>query len=221
MSPRPYNLGKRAEQIDQARRQVLDAARALLGEATSYTDFTVDAVANRADVARGTVYYQFESKAGLLEALCDDLGSQGGLADLAEVFANPDPDQALAGFIGCFARFWQVDRTVMRRLRALAALDPDIQAVISARDARRHEALSEIVGRFATRASITAGHRCQYATRATRQLLALSSFETFDTIASPEQDFHAIVPQVVALAISVLDTRTPSANPDTTQPEDR
>ena len=43
MSPRPYQLGKRKEQIDLSRRRVLDAARSLLAEATSYTAFTIDA----------------------------------------------------------------------------------------------------------------------------------------------------------------------------------
>ncbi|MBU3066601.1 hypothetical protein KO481_34430 [Nocardia sp. NEAU-G5] len=48
MSPRQYNLGKCTAQVEQSRRQVLDAARALLGEGDSYTGFTVDAVAKRA-----------------------------------------------------------------------------------------------------------------------------------------------------------------------------
>src|ERR1017187_5182858 len=73
MSPRPYNLGKRQDLIGQGRRQILDATRALLGEFSSYTAFTVEAVARRADVARATVYYQFGSKSGRLEALFDAL----------------------------------------------------------------------------------------------------------------------------------------------------
>src|ERR1035438_103710 len=73
VSPRPYQLGARQVQIDDSRRKVIDAARALLTESTSYTTFTVDAVAKRADVARATIYYQFESKIGLLGAICDAL----------------------------------------------------------------------------------------------------------------------------------------------------
>src|ERR1700722_1648952 len=106
MTPRPYNLGKRQEQISHGRRQILDATRALLGEATSYTAFTVDAVAKRADVARATVYYQFGSKTGLLEALCDDLAESGQMSELILAFANPDDWAALTGFIACFGRFW-------------------------------------------------------------------------------------------------------------------
>ena len=116
----------------------------------AYSDFTVDAVAKRADVARGTIYYQFKSKAGLLDALCDELGRRGGIENLANAFTKADPNEALATFVTTFARFWQVDRPVMRRLRALAHLDPDIHAVIAARDERRREGLQELVKRFAT-----------------------------------------------------------------------
>ena len=75
---------------------MIDAARALLAEATSYSNFTVDAVAKRADVARATVYYQFESKIGLLEALCDALAEAGHMSDLASAFMNPDPVESIA-----------------------------------------------------------------------------------------------------------------------------
>ncbi len=110
MSPRPYNLGKRQAPIDAGRQQILDAARRLLGGTASYTAFTVDAVARQADVARATVYYQFGSQAGLLEALCDHLAEIGGLAGLADVFTETDPVQALHRFVACFGRFWAADR---------------------------------------------------------------------------------------------------------------
>src|SRR5215470_14806578 len=136
MSPRPYRLGKREEAVGQSRRRILDAARELLGVAAAYPGFTVDAVARRADVARATVYYQFGSKTGLLEAVCDDLAEAGGMAGLADVFTSPDAEAAIRGFITAFAGFWAADRVVMRRLRALAALDPDVGTVVAARDQR-------------------------------------------------------------------------------------
>lgn len=202
MSPRPYNLGVRHEQVGQGRRQILDAARSLLGRATSYTDFTVNAVAARADVARGTVYYQFKSKTGLLEALCDDLAHLGGLADLPRAFADPDPDQALAGFVACFGRFWQADRDAMRRLRALAALDPEVRAVIGARDERRRAGLTELAGRF----DVGNGARKGTSRReVVAQLQALTSFETFDAIAGVEHDdLTAVTPTIVRLARAAI-----------------
>ena len=199
MSPRPYNLGKRQEPIEAARQQVLDAARGLLGGTDRYTAFTVDAVARQADVARATVYYQFGSKAGLLEALCDYLAELGGMSGLAEAFTEPDPRQALRRFVACFGQFWAADRPAMRRLRALALLDPDVGAVIAARDQRRHQGLTVLVGRLAGTSLTGTSMTGAEADRAVRVLVTLTSFETFDTLAGPDRDITAAGPDIVRL----------------------
>ncbi|MDQ2873873.1 MAG: TetR/AcrR family transcriptional regulator [Actinomycetota bacterium] len=199
MSPRSYDLGKRRGQIDQSRQQVLDAARFLLAGTASYTAFTVDAVARQADVARATVYYQFGSKTGLLEALCDALAEAGRMSELAGAFADPDPLEALRRFVACFGRFWSADRVAMRRLRALAALDPEVGAVISARDQRRREGLAVLTGRLSDARLITAEPG-----RAARVLVALTSFETFDALARPDQELTAVTPDVLQLAEAAL-----------------
>jgi AcrR family transcriptional regulator len=201
MSPRPYDLGRRQNQIDDNRRRVLDAARALLAESTTYTAFTVDAVAKRADVARATVYYQFGSKAGILEALCDALAEAGNMADLANAFTEPDPLQALARFISVFGRFWSSDRLVTRRLRALGALDPDVGAVISARDARNRTGLEVLVARIAAHPDITMSVRPEDAVRV---LHALTRFETFDALAGEGNQPADAVPLVTQLAQAAL-----------------
>ena len=199
MSPRPYHLGQRRGPIDRGRQQVLDAARQLLAGTASYTAFTVDAVAKQADVARATVYYQFGSKAGLLEAVCDSLAEAGQMSELAVAFSEPDPREALHLFIGCFGRFWSVDRAAMRRLRALAALDPDVGAVISARDERRREGLTVLVSRLAG-ASVPAARP----DHAVRVLFTLTSFETFDALAGPGADLTAVAPDIGQLAEAAL-----------------
>lgn len=199
MSPRPYNLGKRQAQVSQGRRQVLDAARALLGEVGSYADFTVDAVARRAGVARATVYYQFSSKPGLLEAVCDDLADAGGLGALADAFTQADADAAWRGFVTAFGRFWDADRAVMRRLRALAKLDPEVSEVISARDRRRHQGIDVLLGRLLGE-PVDAAAREALA----RRLQALTSFETFDALAAPGESLAGAVPEVVEMTEAVL-----------------
>jgi AcrR family transcriptional regulator len=198
MSPRPYRLGKREEAIGQGRRRILDAARDQLRAADAYPGFTVEAVARRADVARATVYYQFGSKTGLLEAVCDDLAEAGGMAGLANVFTSQDTEAAIRGFITAFAGFWAADRVVMRRLRALAALDPDVGTVIAARDQRRREGLTVLIGRLPAGSGPAAD-------RAVRMLYALTSFETFDTLAGPDRDLADAVPLVTSLAEAVLE----------------
>jgi AcrR family transcriptional regulator len=200
MSPRAYQLGQRQASVDETRRRVLAAARELLTEPDGYAVFTVDAVARRADVARATVYYRFGSKAGLLEALFDDLAAQGHLDRLAEAFTEPDPDRALRHFVACFGEFWASDRLVLRRVRALAALDPDVGPLIAARDERRRDGLRVLLGRRAAAAPMQA--------RELEALIAvahtLTSFETFDTLAGPEQDPRDLVPVVTDLVLHAI-----------------
>jgi AcrR family transcriptional regulator len=163
-------------------------------------------VAKRADVARGTVYYQFSSKTGLLEALCDHLGELGGLHELPQAFTNPEPAAALATFIACFSRFWQADRAVMRRLRALAALDPDVHSVIASRDQRRYHGLELLLSRFAGAGTAPVAVERD---RTVRALQAVTSFETFDTLALPNQSLEEVVPEIVRLAAAVVNQMTP------------
>ena len=156
-------------------------------------------MARRADVARATVYYQFESKTGLLEALCDDLAEEAQMSGLAEAFAAPDPIEALRLFIASFGRFWAIDRPVMRRLRALAALDPEVEAVIAARDARRRTGLVVLLGKRPNDA-VARPER----DRAAEMLYTITSFETFDTLAGPDQELTAVVGDVVYIAERLL-----------------
>ena len=201
MSPRPYQLGKRQDQIHESRRRIIDAARSLLAEAGSYRAFTVDAVAKKADVSKATIYYQFESKTGLLEAVCDALAETGGMSDLAAAFTDPDPIAALRTFVETFGRFWDADRSAMRRLRALAALDPEVGAVISARDDRRRTGLGVLAGRLAEDCAAT---RPIDPEDLTRVLYVLTSFETFDALASPDAALASVAADVVNLAEAVL-----------------
>lgn len=201
MSPRPYQLGKRQGQIDESRRRVIDAARSLLAEAGSYRAFTIDAVAKKADVSKATIYYQFESKTGLLEAVCDALAEAGGMAGLAAAFTDPDPMGALRHFVETFGRFWDADRPAMRRLRALAALDPEVGTVISARDDRRRMGLGVLVGRLAEDRGAT---RRNDPEDLIRVLHVLTSFETFDALAEPDAALTSVVADVVHLIEAVL-----------------
>jgi len=203
VSPRPYQLGRRQAEIDEGRRRMIDAARALLAETTSYTAFTLDAVAKRADVARATVYYQFGSKSGVLEALCDDLAASGQMGDLAQVFITPDPLEAVHGFVAAFARFWAADRIVMRRLRALAHLDPDVGDVIAARDDRNRQGLRVLLGRLAEHPGGLTPSRDPEGLVSV--LHTLTSFETFDSLAGPDRTPTEVVPVVVALVDAALE----------------
>lgn len=183
MSPRPYEMGRRKDAVDETRARVLTATRDLLVERGSVA---VDAIARRADVSRATVYYQFGTKVGLLEALCDDLAERGRMERLAGAFSQPDPQDALRVFVEVIAGFWAVDRDCTRRLRGLAALDPDVGQVIAARDERRRHGATVLASRLAAPPPFAA------------VLHTLTSFEVFDSLASTAP-IPAATPTILAL----------------------
>lgn len=201
MSPRPYRLGQRQAATEQTRLRILSAARELLMSPDGYSRFSMEAVTRQADVARMTVYHQFGSKSGLLEALCDSLAASGGMEQLATAFRQPDPLDALNQYLLVFSRFWSVDRLVMRRLRALAALDPDFEQVIQTRDAWRRHGVGVLAQRFIEQQALPSDKSLD---EAVALLFTLSSFETFDTLAGTTHSMEEVAPLVYQLACAAL-----------------
>ena len=177
--------------MDRTRARILHAAQALLLGHDGRT-FSLDAVARRAGVTRVTVYQHFGSRPRLLEALFDDLARRGGMWELSQAFRQPDPEAALARFVSTFGRFWTVHRTLHRRLRALATLDPRLGRTLDARQEWRRQGLRVIVGRLrAPDATIDA-------------LFALTGFETFDLLAGPTRSPAEVAPIVLRIARAAL-----------------
>ena len=199
MSPRPYQLGQRKAASDQTRARILAAARALLMAPDGYSRFSIETVARQADVARMTVYHQFGSKSGLLEALCDSLAMSGGMEQLASAFQQPDPLAALNRYIEVFGHFWEVDRLVMRRLRALATLDPDFEQVIRSRDEWRRTGVRALLQRL-----LSFNETGKAFDEIVDILFTLTSFETFDALAGTSQSLEEVAPQVQRLALAAI-----------------
>jgi len=176
MAPRAYNLGQRQAAAEETRRRIVSAARDLLADESGPPGFTVEAVAKRAGVARMTVYHQFRSKRAVLEALFDDLANRGLMPHLRPVFHEPIATRALDGLIGAFAAFWHSDRIVLRRARALAALDLEIAESVRARDEMRRQHLRNILARM-DKAEAPPARRLA---ETIDTLHTLTSFETFD-----------------------------------------
>jgi AcrR family transcriptional regulator len=164
----------------------MEAARRLLAAPGGITAFTIDGVAREAGVARMTVYYQYGSKAALLEALYDDLATRGLVASLPAVFQAPSPQSALLALIDAFNRFWAGDRVITRRLRALAALDPVIEAGIRTRDGWRRGHFTRALGGV-----LPAGMPDDERADLLETVLAMTSFETFDQLAEARDDAAA------------------------------
>lgn len=93
MAPRSYILGKRAETAEATRRRILDATIELYRE-RGIPATTLKAVAERADVSRGSILHHFGSADGLFGAVLDFV---------LDSLVLPDP-QALAGIDGLESR---------------------------------------------------------------------------------------------------------------------
>jgi AcrR family transcriptional regulator len=196
MCPRPYRMGKRQAARSETRSRILEAARQLLATDSS-TDLSMEAIARKADVSRLTIYYQFSSRAGLLEALYDHLAQRGRMQQMAGVFQAPDMSSAIENMLRTFVGFWSTDPQVMRHLRGMAALDPEIAHGIRSRDARRPGIALEILKRA------PAGEHSKSAIaqrRAADVLAMLTSFETYDALARAGHSDAQIVATLTRLA---------------------
>lgn len=196
MSPRPYRAGERRQAATQATRaRIVEAARKLLAD-PSAPAVSMDAVAERADVARMTVYYQFRSKGKLLEALFDDFGARANMSDLRKAFREPDPVRSLALLVEQFCQLWKAEGALLRRLTAMAALDPEVDRALRERGSWRRDALREIVGR---------AHRDgTAASEVVDAIYVLTSFEAYDMLAATRRSHKNIVTTLQHAAAAIL-----------------
>jgi AcrR family transcriptional regulator len=143
-SVKTVNAGRsrRSERAEQTRRRILEAATALF-DSRGFAATTMEAIAERADVAVETVYSRFRSKANLLDAILEP--AIVGVTDGRDLFDLPEvaqvrqcPDQRAQ--IRMLARFSRgiLERTAVahRILRSAAAADAaaaDLQRADTAR----------------------------------------------------------------------------------------
>lgn len=203
MSPRPYRMGKRQAAADDTRARILEATRQLLAN-ESETDLGMEAIARRADVSRLTIYYQFKSRPGLLEALYDHLAIRGHMRRMVEVFHEADPSVALEKLVLTFVGFWSSDTVVIRRLRGMATLDAEIDQGIRARDARRQHAAREIIRRTVLGGKKTLSTEQQNLTADV--LSMLTSFESYDALARAGHTQRAILATLTRMARAAIDS---------------
>jgi AcrR family transcriptional regulator len=149
VSPRAYNSPSRNVAATKTRARIVAAAAAILGTAEGIRGFSLQAVAENADVTRLTVYNQFGSRRALLEAVFDDMAARGGLHRIPAVMASPDPQAGLLQVIAIFCDFWSFDPDALGPLHAAGASDPEFGASVRERNERRRRLLSVLVRRVA------------------------------------------------------------------------
>jgi AcrR family transcriptional regulator len=193
-SKRPYELGKRLEQMDQSRAAILRAARAQL-ETRGYAHMTMSSLAAESGVTRQTVHNLFGTKAAILEALFDLIALEGGMEQMREAMTRPSPEAMLEKFVEVFCRFWASHRLFLRRIHGIGTIDPEFGAVIEARNQRRLSAATRIVSRSGGGSD---------GTQKAAVLAALTSFEFYDALAQNSLDERQATAIVLKLARQAL-----------------
>lgn len=203
MSPRSYRMTRRTELVQQNRANMVAAAKHVVRHG-GMDGFTIEAVARQAKVSRVTVYYQFRSKQHLLEALFDDIAQGGGLDGIIAALQKDDPAEALKSYILGFAEFWSADPELVRRLEALASLDVEIATGMASRNERRRTRLLPVVKRYQARYG-----RSKHATADIVDAIhMLTSFATFDQLASRGRSAREVGRLIYAAAVALLQARS-------------
>jgi AcrR family transcriptional regulator len=180
---KPYRSDLRDAAADVTRARIVKAARRLLTGGTDLPAFSLDAVAREAGVTRLTVYNQFESKRGLVEAVFDDIAERGGLFELRSVLADTDAMSSLRGIVAVFCRFWASHDRALAKLAGMTKLDRDIAVSLKQRTERRRGVLTVSVKRLPG---------VREADDLVDILFALTSFETFEALSVRQRSAAAV-----------------------------
>lgn len=176
MCPRPYRLGRRGAAVEETRDRVVTAAHEVFSE-DAFFEATLDDVAKRAGVARATVYYQFKSKHGLLEATLDGAIAGAALDGVQKALDQPDPVEGLRLYIREICRFWAKDFVFYRNVTGLAAVDPEATRAVNLYYLRRREPLVFLAKRLEDTGQLRRGVTSR---QAADEIWTLTSFGSFD-----------------------------------------
>jgi AcrR family transcriptional regulator len=168
MSMRAYTARRRSQVPRQTRARIVAAVRALLEEGT-FHESTVEEVAERAGVARATLYQHFGSRLGLVDAMCETFDENPALKKLR---TSLDLDEFIANTVD----FWATEEKVLAQLYGVAAVDPAAQALVERQRRDRQSELRRLVRGLASSGRLRPGIGER---RAFALLSVATSFETF------------------------------------------
>lgn len=147
--PAGERTSRRAAGVERTRSAIVSAGRECL-IADGYHRLGLEAVADRAGVTRVTIYRQFGSRLGLLEAIAEDLAVRSEIVPaMTRVAAIGDAVSAFPALVRELCRFWAGDPDLLRRLVSLGAVDPDARDLIRRREDWTYQQVAAVVERLA------------------------------------------------------------------------
>ena len=198
---RRYVQQARAEAAASTRRRMIDAARSALTSG-DVPRLEIADVAERAGLARSTVYLAFGTRSAFLTSILDDSLGRAGFGRLREHLALPDAVEAMDKSLAQAAVMYSTEHIVLRRMLLLAQLDPEAARDHRERQHRRAAAMRDLAQRLRDQGKL----RTEVSVEAAAAVLwVLTSFDTFDQLHSGwGLDAAACGARIVAMARSSL-----------------
>jgi AcrR family transcriptional regulator len=120
---------KRKDIPPQRREQVLAAARELFSHG-GYYGVTVEAIAEKAGISKGNLYWYFKSKREIFQLLFDDIGERL-FAPFAEVMeSDAPPREKLRAFASCSLDSAEANKEAIYLMWQIAA-QPELQELLT------------------------------------------------------------------------------------------
>jgi AcrR family transcriptional regulator len=145
-----------------ARRAVVEAARTLFVD-RGYGATTIEAVSEQSDVPQATVYRLFSSKLGILKALLDIsiAGDDRALPlldrpEVAASFAEPDPEELLAGFARISVAINQRSGQIYQIMASAASSEPEAANLLGQYTQQRQQGQGQIARALARAGALRA-----------------------------------------------------------------
>ena len=179
MASRKYEQRLRAESAEETRRRILDAVYERMRSAPA-RPISLAAVARDAPVARSTVYAIFGSRAGLFDALAQEVADRGGYDSLLDAVRNPDVRVTMAEGMRASVRMYAADRDVFRVLFSMAELDAEaVGGAVGRIDDERRAGMARLARRLRRAGLLRDGVSVELAAHT---LWVLTSFDAFDLL---------------------------------------
>jgi len=142
-------MRRRAQAAQRTRAAIVAAVHRLL-DGPDPSRLTLEEVARAAGVTRATVYTRFGSRRALLTAAFVDQGRLIQYDRVIAAMALDDPREALSRTLREVCRGWETIPQAIRRVLALAVLDPEIGEVVDGYERARQEQMASLASRLDT-----------------------------------------------------------------------
>jgi AcrR family transcriptional regulator len=195
-----YRARGRQQRSGETRERIKAAVRALLAEG-AFHESTVEQVADRAGIARATLYQHFRSRLELVDAICETFDANPALVAVRQSVALADPDAALADTLANTIAFWSSEDAVLGQLYGVVAIDPAARDLVDRQRADRRGEMQRLLGHLRESGRLRDGVDDPYALAL---LMVLSSYETYRELREAGGSDRQVTATVQALARTQL-----------------